>query len=110
MTDLAGIIYPPEPMLCVYWCYSRDGSLLYVGSSKNVSVRMGLHRINSAWFVDAEWIVASPMLLRSTALALEREEIAMRDPEFNVIGKVNDFYRLSVKTQRARFQEDGKAA
>lgn len=68
----------------VYRCYAADGSLLYIGSSRQVEKRMDAHYRSSFWrpAVARVRIQLAPDVF--TARQIEAEAIRAENPRFNV--------------------------
>lgn len=75
---------------CVYWLYAADGSLLYVGLSRNPLGRVSQHRSKRAWgalidHYEVEWYPN-----REAAKAAERLAIHYDNPIHNLVRPAMD--------------------
>lgn len=69
----------------LYRHWASDGSLLYVGISRNESARRQAHRAESVWFPLVDRITLEEYATRRAAEAAERHAIINEQPQFNII-------------------------
>lgn len=67
----------------VYRAYDRNGALLYVGVTRNLSARYKWHRSASRWFADMASVRVTGPLMRNEAVDLERLLILKAGPIHN---------------------------
>lgn len=69
----------------VYRAYAADGTLLYVGMSRNLMQRYAYHRASAPWFGQAARYRLDGPLTESGARNLERWRIARNKPTYNKV-------------------------
>jgi hypothetical protein len=61
--------------------------LLYVGSTRNLALRLDTHRVASFWARDVDRVVATVHPIDEAARRVERAAIREEHPRFNIIGR-----------------------
>ena len=69
----------------VYRCYTKDGSLLYVGFTSQLLTRLTDHRRTSVWWLQIYRVAYESFTERIEALAAERHAIKTEHPRYNYI-------------------------
>jgi len=73
-------------MKSLYRCFDASGGLLYIGVTKNVSRRMGQHKVCSHWFHLVASTSFDPPVSAKEAHARERRAIRSERPKCNTRG------------------------
>lgn len=72
---------------CVYRAYNASGDLLYIGSTCDFTMRVGIHRRESLWIDQvAEWAVTEYHFLYAARFG-EEVAIASEHPRWNIKGR-----------------------
>lgn len=71
----------------VYRALDSEGEVLYVGCTRNLAQRLGEHGRTAPWADQVAKVRATVHPDRTTALAVEREEIARLSPVWNYQGQ-----------------------
>lgn len=82
----------------VYRHYSKDGTLLYVGSTFTSLIRLRRHRYTSKWFFEISRIEIKHYPCKEWALRAEMDAIKNEKPKYNITG-VDGAKRKKSKTK-----------
>jgi len=74
---------PDVTGLVLYRCYGLDGTLMYIGRTKNLRNRLAAHRADKPWWSSVEYITAEPHDNLKVLRYNERRAIWMEEPFFN---------------------------
>lgn len=67
----------------VYYLYGADGSLLYIGSTNNLTRRCDHHRHNTPWWSEVTQVINTPCASLDAARAVEVAAIHDEAPRYN---------------------------
>lgn len=83
-----GRFNPGDPVLIetyVYHLFTDDKELLYIGVSSNPKERMKEHKREKDWFREVSCYTERLFESRDLALEIERDEIKMFSPKYNIV-------------------------